>query len=237
MTVVIFDVDDTLYQQIEPFRLAIEDVFLTEYKQMNVEISELYLSFRQFSDEVFMKTVNGQMTLADMRVYRIKETFFKHGRKVTDLACQLFQERYYHYQGCIELSSSMREVLDYLRKKDIPIGILTNGPTTHQKRKLEQLGLHQWVVSTKMLISESIGVSKPEVTAFRKVQEQFDGENNFIYVGDSYHHDVLGALSAGWQVIWLNKYNRVLSNEESKPDVELHEDTQMLKIIKKLIEK
>ena len=38
MTVVIFDVDDTLYQQIDPFRLAIEDVFLPEYKQIRREL-------------------------------------------------------------------------------------------------------------------------------------------------------------------------------------------------------
>ncbi|HGM3434209.1 TPA: hypothetical protein ACKOH2_001091 [Clostridioides difficile] len=52
----IFDVDDTLYNQLTPFYTAYNKVF-SSIKGISIE--DLYMSSRKYSDEVFHMTENG----------------------------------------------------------------------------------------------------------------------------------------------------------------------------------
>ncbi|MDT2866219.1 HAD family hydrolase [Vagococcus carniphilus] len=229
MKTVIFDVDDTLYDQIEPFKRAMIEVFPSEYEKLSSKKEALYLRFRYYSDKVFHLTEDGSLSLEDMRVYRITEALKDFSFSVSEDSAKKFQESYHYYQGKIELRDDVFELLDDLNSKQVPVGILTNGPTNHQKQKIVQLGLSSFLDEGKVFISEEMGVAKPDVLAFRNIEETFETHpKNCIYIGDSYENDVIGAKSAGWYVIWLNKYGRKLNETDIKPDVELS-DYSLLK--------
>ncbi|MFX3787073.1 HAD family hydrolase, partial [Streptococcus suis] len=75
-----FDVDDTLYDQIQPFERALERHIEEEREQ----IEPLYLSFRRYEDEVFEATAIGKMSLKVSHIYRLKHELGDFGYHVSD---------------------------------------------------------------------------------------------------------------------------------------------------------
>ncbi len=90
-----------------------------------------------------------------------------------------------------------------LRGTGIRVGVLTNGPSAFQRRKLEVSGLG--VELDAIAISEELGVAKPEPEAFTKALELLGTRaEETAMVGDSLANDVLGGIGAGLAaVIWL----------------------------------
>ena len=60
---VYFDLDDTLYDQLQPFRLAVESTGLIGHAAGSLHIEDLYKRIRRHSDLLWLKHVNGEMTL------------------------------------------------------------------------------------------------------------------------------------------------------------------------------
>ncbi len=60
-----------------------------------------------------------------------------------------------------------------MKEKNVPLGIITNGPTDHQTKKLKQLQLNNWIPSRNMLISQATGFQKPEKEIFQLAEKEF----------------------------------------------------------------
>nr|WP_236674683.1 HAD family hydrolase [Enterococcus sp. BWR-S5] len=200
---VVFDVDDTIYDQQAPFRAAVKRI----YPDFPVEkMHELYIRFRHHSDVTFEKTITGEWTLAFMRFYRLDESLKDLGYPATteEESCS-FQEAYEDELGKITMHPEVTRVLNYLSQKGIPLGIITNGPTDHQYKKVKQLALESWVPSDNIIISQSTGYQKPDKEIFELAARQFEmNPETTLYVGDSYENDVVGAHNGGWQSLWFN---------------------------------
>lgn len=65
----IFDLDDTLYDQLGAFNVA----YHYHFADSDIGVETLYRHFRHYSDMVFEQTQEGQMTLTEMHIYRITE--------------------------------------------------------------------------------------------------------------------------------------------------------------------
>ena len=222
MKTIIFDVDDTLYDQLSPFRQAITVTFTELVGLSEEKMRQLYLDFRYFSDKVFYLTVDGRLSLTDMRTYRIREALKKQGIQKKEVECQAFQDNYEAFQHQITLQPKMKELLIDLKSQGFSIGILTNGPTSHQKKKIKQLEIENYIPLDNIFISGEIGMAKPNVDVFRYIESILNlTSNEIIYIGDSYENDVIGAKGAGWESVWLNKFDRQLNKEELQPDDEV----------------
>jgi putative hydrolase of the HAD superfamily len=44
-------------------------------------------------------------------------------------------------------------------------------------------------------------------------------------IGDSYKHDIKGALDAGWHTLWINR--RFLGEQEITPDITVASDKEL----------
>jgi len=237
MTVVVFDVDDTLYEQRIPFELAMKANFgKKNWFDDTISLPTLYRLFRYHSDIAYANVVAGVLSLHDMRVLRIKQTLKDIDVEITDSECESFQACYLHEQIKIVIHPEMIKLLNVLREKNVPTSILTNGPTDHQELKLLRLNLVNWINEEAHHISESIGYSKPDTTAFKMVERTHFNETDFLYVGDSYDNDVVGAKSAGWKVIWLNKNNKRITQGMIEPDVELDSYEDIIKTVLDLLQ-
>jgi len=95
-----------------------------------------------------------------------------------------------------------RAVLDALRAAGVPIAILTNGWSPLQEKKIAQaLG----DFPEPILISEVLGVSKPDAAAFAKLVDALRVPSHAIaYVGDNPKTDVAGAQGAGLTGVWFD---------------------------------
>ncbi len=100
-------------------------------------------------------------------------------------------------------------VLRRLRSLGVRVGVLTNGPSDFQRRKLAVTGLADEVDA--IAISGEIGFVKPEAGAFASVLGLLGSRaGETAMIGDSLANDVEGALAAGFgSVVWMRPYGAV----------------------------
>ncbi|MGT2832688.1 HAD family hydrolase [Streptococcus halotolerans] len=215
--VIYFDIDDTLYDQFKPF----EDAFKTVFPHLQIDIRQAYLNSRQYSDQVFEATENGTLDLKTMHRQRIQTALKSLSLSITDDEADSFQRRYAANQRHITLDSSLRSSFDALKASGVTLGIITNGPLEHQMRKIHQLGLANWVDEDHIYISSEQGIAKPDIRLFDLARKGLYSPEDCLYIGDSFDNDVVGAKSAGWQVIWFNRRNKPLPSSQYSPDYQV----------------
>lgn len=236
MKAVIFDIDDTLYDQIVPFKNALRESLPQVSKELENKLYAVYIKFRYYSDKVFHLTEEGSLSLDDMRVYRIKEALKDFDRVITTKEAKYFQKTYRFNQGKLVIKEEMIDLITELQASHITLGILTNGPTDHQKAKIKQLGLTHIIPKENIFISGELGLAKPNREVFQHIETCLEKTNDqLIYIGDSYENDVVGAKSSDWTCIWLNKYGKDIREEAIQPDIELVDDTQISQVIMEII--
>lgn len=227
MKAFIFDVDDTLYDQIQPFSKAYYSLFHKE-----VDIYKLFITNRKYSDELFKASQLGEVSMEEMYIYRAKNSLRDFGIDVTDEEALKFQEIYEKMQGEISTSNIMIELLDYCKKKNVILGVITNGPSKHQREKLATLGLNTYFPEKNIIVSGDLKVAKPEREIFdyaKKIMNLDLQETYFI--GDSFPNDIIGAYNAGWKTIWLNRRKNLVSREDIKPTYTVETEKELLNLI------
>lgn len=209
----VFDVDDTLYQQVDPFKKAIMKTFPTF--DLNA-VSKLFIRFRHHSDLHFEKSITGVWSLAKMREERItsalKDLDFKN---ISPASAKTFQTNYEKELRVITLDPEIKSALIFLHEKKVPLGIITNGPKEHQQKKIEALEVTEFISPAAIFISGAVGSAKPDRTIFDLVAKQLQlPPEEILYIGDSYENDVVGAKNAGFKVWWFNHQNRPLMKDQ-----------------------
>ena len=71
ITSIVFDVDDTIYDQQAPYRIAVEKCF-PDFDMS--KINQAYIRFRHYSDVGFPRVMAGEWTTEYFRFWRCKET-------------------------------------------------------------------------------------------------------------------------------------------------------------------
>jgi putative hydrolase of the HAD superfamily len=104
----------------------------------------------------------------------------------------------------IVADDAVAAALDDARQAGWTPFVITNGVVPYQERKLRLTGLDQHVAG--WVISEGVGLRKPDPEIFRlaarRAGQSLDGA---WMVGDSGPHDILGAVNAGIDSVWLHR--------------------------------
>lgn len=103
------------------------------------------------------------------------------------------------------LVDGAEDILDFLRGRKYNIGVLSNGFTDVQNKKLRNTGLDRKV--DLMVLSDDIGVNKPDVRLYRHAMMR-SGEmeaGRHLMIGDNPSTDIAGAVNAGWGSILLER--------------------------------
>lgn len=228
----IFDVDDTLYDQLEPFKKAYQEHF-SQNKEISVEA--LYRYSRKFSDEVFELTQQGKLSMEEMYIYRLTKAFNEFKITIQPQQALDFQKDYAAFQEKITLIPDMEKTLQYCTERQLTVGIITNGPSTHQRNKIKNLKVTQWINPDHIFVSGELKMAKPDQKIFRHVEKQLQLEpQKTFYIGDSYDNDVLGAKNAGWKTIWCNRRGHVAS-KKTMPDFIVGENDQVYDLVKSIV--
>lgn len=102
------------------------------------------------------------------------------------------------------LFEDSREVLVELRRRGVPVGLITNGPSVFQREKLRTVGIDD--LFEVVVASGDIGVLKPDAEIFRHALDRAGVLSTAsLHVGDSFPADVMGAVGAGLSAFWLNR--------------------------------
>ena len=126
---IIFDVDETLYDMTQPFERAFQDMWQDKY---DIDIYELYTVSRIHSDRVFDQVMAGTMTVDGAGIYRMQHAMADFGYEITEEEALEFQHVYRRHQQHMDISETMRQILDLIQSRGISMAILTNGDTDHQ---------------------------------------------------------------------------------------------------------
>lgn len=103
----------------------------------------------------------------------------------------------------VEPLPGAHECIAQLVADGIPVGILTNGWSELQERKIEH-ALGQF--PGPLLVSDVIGAYKPSLHAFRELETALFAERSGLwYVGDNPVVDIAGARAYGLRAVWLNQ--------------------------------
>ena len=228
----LFDIDDTLYDLEDPFRIAFKDMFGYEPDG----IHNIFLDFRKYNNMVYEKAILGEITMEEMCIYRAKNAFKDHGIIIDDQDAIDFQLTYLRDKKFIHLNSFIEKTLKLLSEKKIPIGIISNGPHKEQFEKAHYLGLDRFVKKEHIFISEDVGHHKPDREIFDYAAEVMDiPENEDVYfVGDSLKVDIAGAKGADFKAVWLNRRN-YKTDSSIEPDFTAHSFEELFKVISALV--
>ena len=233
----IFDIDDTLYDLEDPFRFAFTDMF--GYEPENIH--NIFLDFRKYNNKVYEKAILGEITMEEMCIYRAKNALGDHGIEIDDKQALLFQLTYLKDKENIRLNPYMEKALNLLKKNNIPMGIISNGPHKEQFQKVNYLGIEKYIDSNNIFISEDVGFHKPKKEIFsiakRELLNRFklSDECDVFYIGDSFSVDMVGAKKAQMKTVWANHRHYNVKKGDFTPDFEASSFEEVYEIIKKLI--
>jgi len=187
---VLFDLDGTLYDR---DRLA-TDLFHAQYAAFAHELHGI-------AHERFLRDA----VAMDDHGYGVKEDGYRALVQSWGLDAALADRLIAHfwasYDGHCNLTDDVRHTLAELRRRGLKLGVITNGPSAMQRRKLRVLGLERSFDA--ILVSEEEGVRKPDAEIFRRALARCAVDaREALFVGDHPVADVEGAHRAGLLAVW-----------------------------------
>ncbi|MFW5695366.1 MAG: HAD family hydrolase [Alkalispirochaeta sp.] len=185
---VAFDIDGTLYPNSRMY-LASLGIVLRHWRL-----------FRAFG--AARKTVRTRHPIADLRHETAALTAEQLGIS-TEEAVQRIDEVIYHrweeVLRRVPLYPGVTELLGELRARGLTLAAMSDFPVLS---KLRLLGIEDsWDVAFS---TEDVGYLKPNVEPFEELETRMGlRSREILYVGNSYHYDVLGAAAAGFRTAHL----------------------------------
>ena len=180
-THIVFDLDDTLYKEIEFVKSA--------YNYINS-----YIKFRYDIDlsKNIKKCLDGEVNFLDL----INSKLQQDQRFPIEKYLELYR---FHYPE-IKLPDDTTVFLDKILSHNIDFSIITDGRSISQKNKIKALGLVD--LAKNIIISEETGFEKPHLNNF-KILDQIYSNKKLIYIADNTSKDFLAPNSLNWDTICL----------------------------------
>jgi len=206
---VLFDFGGTLVHPVlepsweiyEIFRSKLErdDPILTydDFKEMIhhywVEMQDEYYSSKK---DISIAEYNGQF---------LKEWGYLD--KSSQRLGSFFSDLIFEYElETTELIPGARELLDWLYKKGMPIGLITNASHNEERirKLLQKVEIEDYF--KVILVSSVIGIRKPNPEIFLKALTMLGMKpDESVYIGDRFEYDARGAENAGMR--WILRDN------------------------------
>ena len=195
---VLFDIDDTLVEHTRAMRAA--TVALYESRASRTGLEPFLAQWKAAHGRHYPRFLRGEISYAESARARVREVL---DAAATDAdADERFAAYLADYERGWMLCADVLPCLDELR--DLPLGVISNGRSDEQRRKLTVLGVSDRFRG--VFISEEVGVAKPAPGIFERACESMGVvADRAVYVGDHYDLDACAARSAGLQGVWLNR--------------------------------
>lgn len=188
----VFDIGDTLV----PSRRFVSNVIEDELRQRN------HTPVHEFDPDVF-KMYDPQGIEEYLRKYDIEGDPSKIAHDCRDRYLDAFED--------LMIENDVFDFFARCNREFGTIGIISDNSLEAKKLLEEKLGKHG-VKYDAIVVSEEVGVEKPDPAIFKEFVERRDEEaERFIYVGNDASRDA-GAKKIGMQFIWLTEFDTVNSS-------------------------
>ncbi|WP_216830009.1 HAD family hydrolase [Alkalihalobacterium elongatum] len=237
---VCFDLDNTLFSHEDAFEKAIcycfeklQEQWLQENRiESPIDVAMWFKTFKKYSDLHWNQFETRKITAQTYRRLRYHDTMKEFQMPYSDKEADAFHAQYYDIVDSFsEPFEGLDELMNELKERNVKVGIITNGGVDTQYRKIEKIGLSSFINNDQIFVSDELGVAKPNREIFDLALRKLGVTNEKLFIGDSWEHDVCGAIDAGWDAIYLNTRKQPASTDH-EPVATYTKLTQVLNLIK-----
>lgn len=203
--IVVFDLDDTLYKEIDYVVSGYHAVANVLHRDVADEMLDWY-------------HVGKNAFLCLLEKYDV------------DLSLAELLEIYRYHDPKISLIPESDALLSHFRRENIKVGIISDGRSKTQRNKLKALGL-EWIED--VVISEEVGTEKPCEANYLYFEKKYPGYC-FTYIGDNLKKDFVTPNRLGWHTICLKDDGRNIHSQniemtqERKPQITINKLTDLI---------
>lgn len=176
-TVIVFDLDDTLYNELDYLKSA-------------------YKSIAKFLEPNNWKPLYSKM----FSLYRCKINVFEALADSYKIEIGPLVTMYRNHKPDIHLFEGVISVFDAIKAKNGKIAIVTDGRSKTQRAKLQSLNILSYLDT--IIVSEEIGTEKPSEANFKAIEKALPA-TEYFYVADNLKKDFVAPNSLGWKSVAL----------------------------------
>ncbi|MCM1162980.1 MAG: YjjG family noncanonical pyrimidine nucleotidase [Muribaculaceae bacterium] len=226
------DLDDTLIDFHTNSRTALRLLYDLErlerfYPTPSAWIEAYEIHNHSLWDRYSKAEISQEFLRMDRFVHPLRQTWSGSQRDLEDFSRRLDPLYLDLLAQQKKLVDGAMELLEALRAAGFNTGILSNGFTEVQHKKLRMTGLDKMI--DYVVLSDDIGVNKPDVRLYRHAMQRATDPvaDHHLMIGDNPSTDIAGASAAGWRSILLSASsdddNEMESNQKSARIYNLHE--------------
>jgi len=177
---------------------------------LNVDAEDLYRALRRCNDDYWRDAERyrwGRLHLDDARTEIVRQALDDLGIVATPRVVRLAREIGVAFnrgrnEGMFPFPGAI-EALHLFRRREVRLGLVTNGASANQRRKIDRFGLEP--LFDCIVIEGEYGAGKPDGRIFFHALEQLDaGPDDAWMVGDDLACDIAGAQGAGILAVWVD---------------------------------
>ena len=227
---IFLDLDDTIWDFHANARAVLNEIYYEQNLDRYFEnFDEYFAIYAKRNLELWEIYGRGEITKEFLNVERFRHPMLHVG--VDDI--KLAEKTGIQFLDLLPTQNTLLpfalELLDYLYLK-YPITIVSNGFIEVQYKKLKSCQLEKYF--SHVVLSEAAKALKPD----RRIYEYALQLNNAqaaetIMIGDSYDADIIGAMNAGIDQIFLNLKNEDLNSFKQKPTHTIQKLEEILSIL------
>lgn len=220
---VLFDLDDTLVDHRDATRAALAGVRARFPAFAAMPLDELAAANQRILEALHTDVALGRTTATDARIERYRRLFAAAGQPDgrAGAAAELHRRTYVaarrRVDGALELVAALRT--------RVRVAVVTNNTVAEQREKLASYGFAPEIDA--LVTSEEVGFAKPDARIFHAALARVECDAAAaVMVGDSWHHDVLGAVAAGLRAVWFNRHGGAHPDPFIAPQIESFTPTE-----------
>jgi putative hydrolase of the HAD superfamily len=208
-SVIVFDLDDTLYNEIEYLKSA-------------------YRAIAIFLDKENWKFLYSKM----FSLYRSEENVFSFLEERYEVEKNYLINMYRNHTPEIHLFNNVLEILESIKAKGGKLGIITDGRSNTQLAKIKALGIEK--LFDEIIISETIGSEKPSVLNYKSIEKALKG-SEYYYIADNFKKDFVTPNAIGWKTIGLTDNGLNIHRNTHLYCDELHKPQLIIESFKEIV--
>jgi len=198
----IFDLDDTLYPEVEYVHSG--------FRAVSRQIAQLEPSLE--GQRVFEMLVSAFATQSRDRIFN--SVLEELGQRNDDQIIAELVSLYRCHRPILELRPAVRQMLEQLVGR-FKLGLITDGRLPTQRLKIEALNLDP--LFDHIICTEELGREhwKPSPKAFEQMAQKLGTDHEqSVYIADNPSKDFVAPNQLGWKSVWVKSPDRVHAHVE-----------------------
>lgn len=201
---IFLDLDDTIWDFHANSKEAIHDVFYAEkLDDYFADFEGFYSKYSERNLELWSQYGHGLISKDFLIVERFLHLLKEAGINDETLALKMNSDYLDFLATKTILKSHALELLDFCVSQKLPMTIISNGFTEVQFRKLRSSNIEHYF--SHVVLSEAAGSLKPDSAIFNHALRLNNAKaEEALMIGDSFDADIVGAVNAGIDALFLN---------------------------------